>query len=114
MVLAVVLVCLATYRVTRLLTADAFPPIAKARLWIARRWGDMSWQAYLSECPWCVSVYVGGLVTLGTLFARDDGLVLPALVWPTASAVAGLIAAATSLVEHEDPQEVAEQMEEAA
>lgn len=90
--LAVVLVCLAAYRVTRLLTTDAFPPLARARDAVEERWGDESWQAYLAHCPWCVSVYVAGALVAASVLLLDDGLPHPLLVWPTASAVAGLVA----------------------
>jgi hypothetical protein len=45
--------------------------------------------AYLLECPWCMSAWVGGLVVLGT----DLCLSVPApfLVWIAASTVTGLI-----------------------
>ena len=90
--LAVVLVCLATYRITRLLAADAFPPLARARDAIEDRWGDASWQAYLAHCPWCISVYTGALLTAAAVLGLDDGLAAPLLVWPTASAFTGLVA----------------------
>ena len=92
MELAVVLVCLATYRVTRLLTADSFPPLARARDAVEDRWGDESWQAYLAHCPWCVSVYVAGVLTALAALLLDDGIQAPLLVWPTASAFTGLVA----------------------
>lgn len=87
----VLLVCLATYRVTRLITADAFPPMAAMRDAVADRFGGDSWQAYLAECPWCVSVYVAGAITLTTALLVD--LPYPFLVWPAASAATGLITA---------------------
>lgn len=93
MVLLVVLVVLATYRVTRLFVADSFPPVQAARDRLQARYGVDSWQAYLAECPWCVSVYVGGVFTLAAVVFARHGLVAPLLVWPTASALTGLIAA---------------------
>lgn len=89
--LLLVLVVLTVYRVTRLIVADAFPPIAAARFRVQRRYGPESWQAYLSECPWCVSVYVAALVVLAVDLVV--GLPAPFLVWPAASALTGLIAA---------------------
>lgn len=91
MALTVLLVVLATYRVTHLLTTDAFPPIEDMRARITDRWGDGSWQSYLSECAWCVSVYVGAGIVGASLLAGVD-LVAPVWVWLTASAVTGLIA----------------------
>jgi hypothetical protein len=91
-VTAIVLVCLATYRVTRLICQDSFPPLRGLRERVLRRWGELSWQFYLSTCMWCVSVYVGGLVTWLSWLLLRDGLAAPLLVWPVASAVTGLIA----------------------
>jgi hypothetical protein len=84
--LLIVLVCLATARVTRLLVADAFPPIAIARSWAAAR-GD--WQDYLTSCPWCMGVWVAGIITALTAWRYD--LPAPLLVWPTAAYAAGWI-----------------------
>lgn len=90
--LLIVLVCLATFRLTRLVVADEFPPTAALRDWVDRRWGEESAQAYLAHCPWCVSVYLGGVIVLLTDHFIDGGLIAPFLVWGTASAVTGLIA----------------------
>jgi len=86
--LLLVLLTLAVARATRLLVADAFPPVARARSWVAAR-GD--WQEYLTSCPWCMSVWVAGLVTL----AADVhyGLPAPLLVWPASAYVAAWIVA---------------------
>lgn len=83
--LIVVLICLATHRVTRLITSDGIPLIATPRDAFVQRWGVFSDAktrenrktsiggkptngfmrslAYLWECPWCVSVYVAPVVT---------------------------------------------------
>lgn len=90
--LLVVLTCLATYRLTRLLTADAFPPVAALRDRIEGRFGEDSSVTYLANCPWCVSVYVGAAVVAATDHFATGGLTAPVLVWATASAVTGLIA----------------------
>lgn len=63
----IVLVALATARVTRLVTADKLTE--RPRLWVltqAIRWrGEDSLLTYLLTCAWCVSVYVGaGAATL--------------------------------------------------
>lgn len=60
-VLAVSLFLLAVFRATRLVTADAFPPLAAARRAVIRRFGDEHPISYLVECPWCVSVWLGAL-----------------------------------------------------
>lgn len=51
----VALVTLATYRLTRLITADAFPPIARPRRWLDKHWNPFpdqdAWEAYASSPP---------------------------------------------------------------
>lgn len=89
----VLLVCAFTYRATRLLTLDAFPPIAWLRYEIVDRWGDDSWQSYLATCAWCVSVYVAAATTWAVDALVAGGLQAPVLVAGTASAAAGLLSA---------------------
>lgn len=53
-----VLLTLASYRLTRLLTTDAWPPVEWFRDYIERRFGpDSSWFT-LVTCPWCAGVYI--------------------------------------------------------
>lgn len=85
-VLLLVLLAVTSARVTRLLVADAFPPIARARSWVAAR-GD--WQDYLMSCPWCMGVWVAGALTAVT--TAWYGLPAPVLVWGMCAHVAGLI-----------------------
>lgn len=92
-VLLVVLICLAVYRVTRLLVADAFPPIAAGREWVERRFGEGSSIAYLVNCPWCTSVYVAVAVVAAVDLGTEHPVPVPGLLVAVASAVAGLIAA---------------------
>lgn len=87
----VILICLAVYRVTHFITEDAFPPIAAFREYVGLRFGYGSSWAYLVECAWCVSIYVGAAMVAGAL-AAGVSVPLPVLVWLTASAVTGLIA----------------------
>jgi len=51
--MTVVLTCLATYRLTRLITSDAFPPIARPRRWIDKHWNPFpdqdAWESYLAS-----------------------------------------------------------------
>lgn len=91
-----VLMCGATARITRLLVADAFPPVARLRAMATVRWRDGSWQAYLAGCPWCLGVWVAGLLTL--VVEWHYSLPAPVLVWPTVAWVAGFL---TNLETHE-------------
>lgn len=85
----VILVCLATYRITRLIVRDLFPPVEKFREWVIRKFGASHWLSYLVTCYWCVSMYVGIVIVALTWWFYD--LPYPLLVWPVASAVTGLI-----------------------
>lgn len=100
--LTVILVCLATHRLTRLVVEDEIakrPREAIQRAFERRaeaRTGTVSpdtWQskaAYLFGCPWCASIWVGGAVVLAT--ALTVGVSLPVLTWLAASTVAGALA----------------------
>lgn len=85
-VLLLVLLAVTSARVTRLLVADAFPPIARARSWVGSH-GD--WQDYLVNCPWCIGVWAAGLLTLAVDI--HYGVPAPLLVWGMCAHVAGLI-----------------------
>jgi Protein of unknown function (DUF1360) len=106
--LLVLLICVATHRLTRLAVADEVPvvkiprdaaikfldptPQQRAADPAARgHWGSTGRAfAYLLECPWCMSVWVGGFLVWITAFTV--GIPWPWLVWPAASTVTGLIA----------------------
>lgn len=51
----VALVMLTTYRLTRLITTDAFPLIARPRRWIDKQWNPFpdqaSWESYVASPP---------------------------------------------------------------
>ncbi len=95
-VLLISLVCLTTFRVTHLVARDSFPPILKFRMWVRKKFGETHWATYLTTCMWCISVYVGGGVTLVTWLVWDLPYAL--LVWPTASAITGLLALVESMI----------------
>lgn len=48
---------LAAYRITRLITHDSLPPMARLRDYVLNRWGDNPWSE-LIVCPWCMGVWV--------------------------------------------------------
>lgn len=103
--LAVVLVCLATYRLTILVTEDKItrPLIDPIQEWAERRWlakhpnGDRNsdqWQSqvgWLLSCPWCSGLWIAGIVTcvVDVWFAP---LPMPVLVALAASGVTGFLA----------------------
>ena len=101
-ILTVLLVILATHRITTFIVSDKLieGPREAIQMWAERRWLEKhpeveesdTWQsklAYLLSCPWCVSPWVGGAVTLGTMWTV--GLPSPILVWLAASSVTGLL-----------------------
>lgn len=107
------LACLATFRVTRLITRDELPLVAAPRDAFVRRWGTysnapkdklrtsiggqktnivMRSLAYLWECDWCTSAWVAAGVATGTYYWYAEWWWQVALLGATASAVTGLIA----------------------
>lgn len=91
--LVLVALALTSYRLTRLLVVDEFPPIKVQRVRLAQRWGEESSLTYLSRCPWCAGVWVSGLLTLAS-WATVDSLPVPLLQWGAAAAVTGFLSAA--------------------
>lgn len=101
-VLIVLLVMLATHRLTYLVVADRITrgPREFVQNWAEARWYEAhssapesdEWQsklAYLLSCPWCASIWVGGLVTLSAMWTV--GVTAPLLVWLASSSVTGLL-----------------------
>lgn len=120
--LTVLLIFLATHRLTRLAVADEVPlvkiprdaavkfldptPQQRATDPTAKgHWGNTGRAlAYLLECPWCMSAYTGGVVVFVTdLFAAVP---VPFLVWIAASSVTGLVANVEA--RHDQAYELAE------
>ena len=63
-VTTLLLLALATARLTRLVTQDRLTEAPRNRLvrWAVKRGGDDSLLAYFVFCDWCVSVYTGAAV----------------------------------------------------
>jgi len=81
------LVALATYRLTRLVTTDTLT--GPAREWVQARYDRLG---YLVSCDWCSSMWLApGPVLLGVL-APDSAWTLTLLGIPAASAVVGIVA----------------------
>ena len=114
--LLLVLMSVAVYRITRLITTDTFPPILWVRDRVAGGWRDAeeyekptevidgvpsvynkrvrwspNWLAELITCPWCTSAYVSAGVTAAVW--ATTGLPLPVLVWFAVWGAGALIAA---------------------
>jgi hypothetical protein len=84
------MVVLVTYRVTRLIAADAFPLIAVPREWVLRKLGDDHAISYLITCMWCASMYVATGVVL--VFDRYYSVPMPVAQVFAASALTGYMA----------------------
>ncbi len=86
---------LAVARITRLLVEDRLA--LGYRRAIVRKWGEGSLIAYLSNCPWCTSIYVAAVImpTVALLAPADYGvgsrLLLAVLAVPAASMLTGLL-----------------------
>ena len=96
----------ATWRVTRLLVSEDWPPVRVLRDWVistfgvvnaegelvgGRRWGIVGWYvAYVWTCPWCMSPYVAALIW----WAADWRLSVPYpwLILACGSGLAGVMA----------------------
>jgi len=84
--LLVLVAALATYRVTRLVTADQITEPLRA--FAERR----KWTGYLAQCDWCVSIWVAPGPAVAVVLWPDNRVVLVGLLALTFSAVTGLIA----------------------
>lgn len=111
-ILLVIFTCLATHRITRLLTRDHLPLIALPREKIInyldppvmidgilveptprRPWGIFGWSlAFLLECDWCMSVWVAAGIVCSELYLFHYDVPYPILLAATASTITGLIA----------------------
>jgi hypothetical protein len=106
--LTVLLIFLATHRLTRLAVADEVPVVKIPRDAMVKfldptpqqraadpsakgHWGNTGRAlAYLLECPWCMSAYTGAAVVFVTDLCTS--VPTPFLVWIAASSVTGLLA----------------------
>ncbi len=112
------LLVVGTHRATRLVTADKLPLIGVPREKFVERWGVfddakgderkisiseretnifMSSIAYLWECPWCMSIWIGSLLTYLTYMWPDT--MMWVLLVGVASTVTGFISHAESLID---------------
>jgi hypothetical protein len=96
-----ILLALASYRVTRLVTMDKItePIFGRVRWWFERRWYEKhdggsdthfnSKIAFMLSCPWCLGFWVSGAGTL--LVSLAYGLDYPILTWFALSTVVGFL-----------------------
>lgn len=96
------LLALASYRVTRLVTTDKItePIFDRVRFGLERRWyakhgpvgSDTHFNsklAFMLSCPWCLGFWVSGVATL--LVSLAYGLDYPIITWFAMSTVIGFL-----------------------
>lgn len=99
--LLLVLLALASYRVTRIVTTDKITErfFDRIRFGLERRWQEKndggsdthfnSGLAYMLSCPWCLGFWVSGAGTL--LVSLVYGLDYPILTWLAVSTIVGFL-----------------------
>lgn len=103
--LLLALLTLTVHRITRLIVTDSLPVIAAPRdairryfgqfdtlgnLTVGRQLGVVGWSiAYLLDCPWCMSIWVGTGLVFGAL--GPWSIPLPWLWVAAASSVTGFL-----------------------
>jgi hypothetical protein len=87
--LLVVLVVLATARLTRLITADRIT--GAARKWVDERYGEDDLRSYFITCDFCVSTYIAPIVAGATILWPDNRVLVGGLIALTASYVTGML-----------------------
>jgi len=89
--------CASAWRITHLVTADAFPPVAALRDKVMDFFGPDSSITYLVTCSYCVGIWTGAAVTAARLLTprawRPIALAL------TAAAAAPIIEATLTRIE---------------
>lgn len=97
-----ILLALACYRVTRLVTTDKItgPIFDRLRFGLERRWyakhgpegSDTHFNsklAFMLSCPWCLGFWISGVATL--LVSLAYGLDYPIITWFALSTVVGFL-----------------------
>lgn len=110
--LLLIVLSLATYRLTRLVVKDTFPPALWLRTKIVRLWNPYQgqyrprweWFADLVTCHWCASGWLSLGLVLGTAWGAS--VPSPVLVWLAVWAVAAWIANVEDRASWEKPFEV--------
>jgi hypothetical protein len=84
--LLLVVAALATYRLTRLVTADKITE--PLRLWVLDR---SQWAGYLVTCDWCLSIWIAPPVAVCAVLWGDSTVVAIGLCALAFSAVTGVL-----------------------
>lgn len=87
--LSLVVDALASYRLTRLVVEDDFPPVKAAREEFLGAYDEDDWPAKLVTCPWCAGFWIAVMVVfLRWIFGDRITPLFKALAF---SAVTGII-----------------------
>lgn len=86
-----VVLALAAYRLTRLITTDDLPPIYRAREWLKHRWGTPNGREWFDgiTCGWCVGSIISFALVAGVAYLIP--MRLPAIQALAVATVVGLI-----------------------
>lgn len=84
-----ILLSLAAFRATRLITDDRLT--LPARAWIAGRFPKRAAVQYFITCPWCVGMWISAALVLLVWYWQP--LPLPGLWIPAVAAIAGMLGA---------------------
>lgn len=88
MISLLVLLGLAAYYVTYVVTQSDFPPVENMRVRVHDRWAG-AWQDYLFHCGWCVSAYASAVVV--GVSAQWMDVPVPGVVWLAVAAISGML-----------------------
>lgn len=95
--LCVVLIWIATHRLTRIVTRDTFPPIQNTIFWL-QDCIDREWFVKLTSCDWCMSIWIGAILSFGTMViqgligSQAYSWIWWVFIWLGASSFTGLLA----------------------
>lgn len=84
--LLIILTALATYRLTRLITADRI--LQAPRAWIVQR---SRWLGYLVTCDWCLSIWIAPAPTALAILYPEERITWAILIGLSASAIVGIL-----------------------
>lgn len=91
LLIAAVLLSLATYRVWRIFAVDPITEPIRARF-LFRDGLVWEWVADLVTCPWCLGWWLAGVASAGYLWWCGGPWLWLVVLWPVVSAGVGIIA----------------------